>query len=238
MLLITGGHCQLKVTSPALRGALEAGPFLTKSSINKRQTTPAYATCITNNLQSFLANYPQNCTSRSNIVALSSALQGSLINSADITTAYGSICEPRCGNPLIAYYIRCNAPQEVIDAVRSGCARNDAGRLCYEQVASSIFDIIRASSICNSRSTCRANCRNALNTASSNSGCCINVLNITTLTRISQFTALQNSVWSGCGVDTPGFCNLETSTLSSAEAPKFVKVLFLLTLVVMAMLLL
>ena len=109
-----------------------------------------------------------------------------------------------------------------------------------------ITDVTRAASNCTSNSNCTTTCQNALTTIGSNSGCCINIFNITTLTNISPFTALQNSLWSRCGVDTLGFCNLEASTLgstealttpSSAETPKFVQALFLLTSIVIAMLL-
>ena len=123
---------------------------------------------------------------------------------------------------------------------------NNAGRFCYEQFGSIITDVTRVAFNCTSNSNCTTTCQNALTTFGSNSGCCINIFNIMTLTNISPFTALQNSLWSRCGVNTPGFCNLEASTLGSTEAPttpssagvpKFVKALFLLTLIVMAMLL-
>ena len=238
VLLISGGHCRPQKTSPALFGALEAVQFLTTSSIEKRQTTvPPYTTCITNGLQNFLATYPQDCTSQFS-AALSLTTGGSL-NQDAITAAYRLICQPRCGDPIIEFYNRCNAPRDLIDSVRGACARNSAGRLCYELVGNLITDLTRVSTNCNSQSTtaCQSDCQNALTTLGSNSGCCINVLNVTAITSISPFTSLQYSLWSGCGVNTPGFCNLETSSLSSANAPKFVKALFLLTLVVMAMLL-
>ena len=234
MLLIPGGHCRPQTeTSSALQGVLEAVQFLTTSSIEKRQTTiPAYTTCITNGLQDFLASYPQDCMS-----AFSSFVSGGSVNLDAITALYRLMCQPRCGDPFIAFYQRCNAPQDVIDSVRRACVRDSAGRLCYELVGNLVTDLTRVSTNCNSQSStaCTSNCRNALTTFGSNSGCCINTGNITAT---STFTAYQYSVWSGCGVDTPGFCNLETSSLSSAGVPKFVKVLFLLTLVVMTMLLL
>ena len=233
MLLISGGHCRPQKTSPAL----EVVQFLTTSSINKRQTTiPAYTTCITNGLQNFLANYPQDCASE--FAAVLSLTSGGSFNQDAITAAYRLICQPRCGDPIIEFYNRCNAPRDLIDSVRGTCARNSAGRLCYELLGNLITDLTRVSTNCNSQFTtvCSSDCQNALTTLGNNSGCCINVLNVTTITSISPFTSLQYSLWSGCGVNTPGFCNLETSSLSSAKVPKFVKALFLLTLIVMAML--
>ena len=207
------------------------------SSIDKHQTIPAYATCITNGLQDFLANYPQDCASEI-ATATSSIIRSGSLDQAVYTAAYRLICQPRCGNPIIAYYRQCNTPQDIIDSMRALCTRNDANVLCYEQVSTIISDLTQVASNCISPSTCTAGCQNALTTSERNSGCCINIYNITVATGISPFTALQNNLWSGCGVDTPGFCNLERSTLSSAGGPTFVKALFLLTLAVMAMLLL
>ena len=235
MLLIPGGHCQPQKTSSALQGVLEAVQFLT-GSIDKRQiATPAYTTCIANDLKDVIANSPQDCVSAFSLLTNPNSLtSGGTINQDTITAAYRLFCQPRCGDPLIALYNRCNAPRDVIDYLRRTCARNGAGRLCYELLGNLVTDVTRASTNCNSQS-CTSTCRNALTTFRSNSGCCINIVNITTLTPI--FTVYQYSVWSGCGVDTPGFCNLETSSLSSAGVPKFVNALFLLTLIVMAMLL-
>ena len=239
MLLISGGHCRPQKTSSALLDALEAVPFLTTSSIHKRQTAlPAYATCIANNFQDFIANYPQDCTTQLTAAISSIAVSNGSLNQDAITAAYRLICQPRCGDPFIAYYRQCDTPQNIIDAQRAFCTRNDANVLCYEQVGSIITDLTQVASNCISPSNCTADCQNALTTSARNSGCCINIYNTTLTTSISPFTALQNNLWSRCDVDTPGFCNLERSTLSSAGGPVFVKVLFLLTLVVMGVLLL
>ena len=239
VLLISGGHCKPGVTSSALQGALEEVQFLTTYSIHKRQVTPAVSLCVPN-LQDFRTNYPQDCATE--LTTVLTAIQ--TLNISAITAAYRVVCEPRCGNPAIRFYNQCNASQEVIDSLRGLCTRNNAGRFCYEQISSMVTDVTQAGTDCASNSNCTTACQNALTTFGNNSGCCINTFNITTLTNTFPFTALQNSLWSRCGVDTPGFCNLETSTLSSteapttqsyAEAPKFVKALFVLTLVVMSM---
>ena len=242
VLFISGGHCQPVMTSSALLGALEEVQFLTTNAMNKRQITPAIATCVPN-LQDFRTNYPQDCATE-----LTTVLTGiQTLNISAITAAYRVVCEPRCGNPAIGFYNQCNASQDVINRLRGLCTRNNAGRLCYEQMSSMCTDITQAGFDCApTDSNCTTACQNALITFGNNSGCCINTLNITALSRRFPFTVLQNSLWSRCGVDTPGFCNLEASTLSStvapttqssAKAPKFVKALFLLALIVMAMLL-
>ena len=236
-LLISGGHCRPQKTSPALLGALEAVQFLTTSSIEKRQTTvPAYTTCITNGLQNFLATYPQDCASQ--FSAALGLTTGGSVNQDAIIATYRLICQPRCGDPFIEFYNRCNAPRDLIDSVRGACARNSAGRLCYELFGNLLTDLTRVSTNCNMQSTtaCSSECQNALSTFGSNSGCCINIINTTTFNSISSFSTFQYNLWSGCGVNTPGFCNLETSSLSSAKVPIFVKTFFLLTLIVMAML--
>ena len=246
VLLISGGHCRPQKTSSALQGVLEAVQLLTTSSIDKRQTIPAYATCITNGLQDVIANSPQDCASAFSLLSNRSAIfSGGALNLDAITTTYRVLCQPSCGDLLIAFYNRCNAPRDVIDSFRGACARNSAGRLCYELTGNLVTDLTQILTDCNSQSStnCTSNCRNALTTFGSNGGCCINIANNTAT---SSFTAYQYSVWSGCGVDTPGFCDLEASTLNSTEAPttpssagvpKFVNALFLLTLIVMAMLL-
>ena len=241
VLLISGGHCQPEVTSLAFQGTLEQVQFLTTNSIHKRQVTPAVATCVPT-LQDFSTNYPQDCATA--LTTVLTALQNP--NVSAVTEAYRVVCEPRCGNPAIGFYNQCNASQVVIDSLRGLCTMNNAGRFCYEQFGSIITDVTQVTFNCSSNSNCTATCQNALTTIGSNSGCCINIFNITTLTNISPFNALQNSLWSRCGVDTPGFCNLEASTLGSTEVPttpssaetlKFVPALFLLTLIVIAMLL-
>ena len=239
MLLIPGGHCWPQTT--AFQDTFQAVEFLTTSSIDKRQTIPAYITCIRNGVQDFLANYPQDCAPAfTSLLNSSNIVSGGSINQDAITAAYRLICQPRCGDPLIANYNRCNAPRDAIDSFRYECARNSAGRLCYELTGNLFTDFTRVSTNCNLQSStnCTTGCQNALTTFASNSGCCINTLNITSGNNVFPFTTLDYSVWSGCGVNTPGFCNLETSSLSSAGVPKFVKTLFLLTLVVMTMLLL
>ena len=239
VLLTSGGHCKSEVTSSPLQGPLEEVHFLTTNSIHKRQVTPAVSLCVPN-LQDFRSTYTQDCATE--LTTVLTFLQ--TLNLTAVTAAYRVVCEPRCGNPAIGFYNQCNASQEDIDSLRVLCTRNNAGRFCYEQLSSMFTAITQAGADCASNSNCTTACQNALTTFGNNSGCCINTFNITTLTNIFPFTALQNSLWSRCGVDTPGFCNLETSTLSSteapttqsyAEAPKFVKALFVLTLVVTSM---
>ena len=234
-LFIPGCHCQPQVTSSS--SVLETTQFQA-SAINKRQEM--WLACIANSWQDFLASIPQaDCRSQISV------LPSSANTAAAFTKAYRVICEPRCGNSLIAYYNRCNTPQEAVDFVRGFCTMNNANRLCYQQLNTMSSDWTQAMSNCNSSTNCTTGCQNALNTFGSNSGCCINIYNTTRIGFDGSTTPpdfrLQESLWSTCGINTPGFCNLEASTLGStesfAEAPKFAKVIFLWILVVMAILL-
>ena len=231
-LLIICGNCRREVTSSTLQGALQ---FLMTSTINKRQSI-SVGTCNQNQLEDIFANYPEDCAAELSALDLSSILGA---DPAAIIAAYRIICQARCGNPIVTFYDRCGLSQ-FTHIARGFCTRNDAGRLCYEQFRIIISDQTQVISNCSFQSSnCTIDCQDALATFGSNSRCCINIFNTTLFTN-STPVALQNNLWSGCGVDTPGFCNLERSTLSStpqssAEAPKFVKLLFLLTLVAMAM---
>ena len=228
-LFIPGCHCQPQVTSSS--SALETVQFQA-SSINKRQEM--WPACITNNLKDFLPSIPQDCKSQISAVFGFRGALNTPAAAATFTEAYRVICEPRCGNSLIAYYNRCNTPQEAVDFVRGFCTRINANRLCYQQLNTMSSDWTQAMSNCNSSTNCTTDCQNALNTFASNSGCCINIYN-TTLIGIPPDFRLQDSLWSTCGVNTPGFCNLEASTLNSTEAPTTPS--FLWILVVMAILL-
>ena len=232
-LLISCGHCRPQVTATALQGALEAVKFLTMSSIQKRQSGITFGNCNQNELANIFQNYPQDCVSALRNLDLSNILNA---NTDAITATYRIICQPRCGNPIITFYNRCGFSQ-FTGIVRGLCSRNSAGTSCYQEFGNIASDETQVISNCNFQSsTCTAACQNAL-TNYGRSGCCINVLNTTSLTG-STPAGFQNSLWSGCGVNTPEFCDLETSSLSSADAPKIIKVSFMLTLVAMAMLLL
>ena len=234
-LLIPGGQCRPQESS-AFQGALEAVQFLTTSSINKRQTGITIGSCDANTLQNIFANYPRDCLAQLTNLDLSGILNQ---NPTALTEAYMLICQPKCGDPFINFYSRCGLPQ-LTGILRGLCSRNAAGTACYEDLIRVIPDANRVTSRCSfTSSSCTSGCQAALRTYSDNSGCCINVLNNTVFSSSgSTLDTLSNNLWSRCGVDTPGFCNLQTSTLSSAESPNFVKALVLLTLVVMAMLLL
>lgn len=228
-LLIPCGHCRPQVTFSDLHYPLETLQMLTMGSIDKRQIPSGM--CSTSELQNIFANYPQDCTSGLSVSDLSSILNQQNAVST-LIAAYRIICQPRCGNPLITFYNRCGLPLYAT-VLRGLCGRNDAGMLCYEGLQTIILDTAQASGSCIRHSSiCTSDCQNSLTTFESNNGCCLNAFNSTLFGSIYEY-----DLWSNCGVNTPGFCDLQTSSLSAAERPYFVRVLFLLTLVVTVVLL-
>lgn len=237
VLLTHDGHCQPQVTS-VLQGTLEAVQFLSTSTVTKRQTQ-IFGTCSRSQAANIFANYPRDCAAQLSNLDVS----GLVDQNAGALTAYRTICQPRCGNPIITFYSRCGYSQ-YIGILRGMCTRNNAGMFCYEEFNTLLPNEQRVVTQCGiSRSSfqavCTTGCQSALVTWRSENGCCINVLNSTVFsTSGNTYTTLSNNLWSSCRVGTPGFCNLQTSSLSFAQAPTFVKVLLLLTFIVTVMLLL
>ena len=233
LLLIPSGHCRPQVTSSSFEDVLEAVPFLTTGSINKRQIL---GTCSRSQAANILADYPQDCLSQFRNLDVSNIMNE---DAARLTARYRIICQPRCGNPILTFYNRCGLSRYG-HAARGICTRNDAGRFCYEEFDTLLPNDRRVVSECISRRSfvCSTSCRNALVTLRRDNGCCINILNSTLFSGSGNtYSTTSYNLWSSCGVGTPGFCSLQTSSLSSAKSTTFVKVFLLLTFVVMALLL-
>jgi len=170
-------------------------------------------------------------------------LDVSAVLNQDVPTliaGYRIICEPRCGNPIITFYNRCGLSR-FSGVLRSFCSRNDAGGFCYEDFGTLIPNSNSVARSCIPRvSTCTTSCQSSLTAFRNSNGCCLNILNNTVFSSGANsfiLPTLDNDLWSDCGVDTPGFCDIQTSSLSAAEGPFFAKVFYLLTLAVTAVLL-
>lgn len=226
------GTCRPQATLSALQ-PLEMFQGLLTGSVNKRQIT--FGTCTTAEIQQIFANYPQDCLSELGRLDVSAILNQHI---PTLIAAYRVICDPRCGNPAISFYNQCGLSL-YSSILRSLCSRNDAGGLCYEDFGTLIPDSNRVTANCIPRfSTCTSSCQNSLTTLRNNNECCVNIFNNTVYSSNSFISpVLDNDLWSDCGVATPSFCDLQTSSLSAAEGLYFVKVLSLLTLVVTAVLL-
>ena len=184
-------------------------------------------------------NYPLDCAAQLSNLDVSDIVGE---NAGTLTAAYRVICQPRCGNPIITFYSRCGYSQ-YIGITRGVCTRNDAGMFCYEEFNTLLSNEQRVVTQCgiprSSFQVCTTGCRNALITWRCVNGCCINVLNSTVFSASGRtYATLSNNLWSSCRVGTPGFCNLQMSSLNFAQAPNFLKVLLVLTFIVTAMLLL
>lgn len=226
------GNCRPQTTHSDLH-PLETLQVLVTGSVNKRQVT--FGTCTTDELQQIFANYPQDCLSELSMLDLSAVLNQHV---PTLIAGYRIICDPRCGNPAISFYNRCGF-SVYSSVLRSLCSRNNDGRICYEDFGTLIPDYSRVNTNCIPHvSTCTSSCQSSLTTLRNNNECCLNIFNNTVFSSNSVvFPVLENDLWSDCGVITPGFCDLQTSSLSAAEGVYFVKVLSLLTLVVTAVLL-
>lgn len=228
------GNCRSQVTFSALQ-TLETLQIVTSGSVDKRQIT--VGSCTTDEIRPIFANYPQDCASRLGMLDVSAVLNQDV---PTLIAGYRIICEPRCGNPIITFYNRCGLSR-FSGVLRSFCSRNDAGGLCYEDFGTLIPNYNSVARSCIPHvSTCTTSCQSSLTAFRNSNGCCLNIFNNTVFSSGSNsfnLPALENDLWSDCGVDTPGFCDIQTSSLSAAEGPFFAKVFYLLTLAVTAVLL-
>lgn len=144
LLLIPSGHCRPQVTSSSFEDVLEAVPFLTTGSINKRQIL---GTCSRSQAANILADYPQDCLSQFRNLDVSNIMNE---DAARLTARYRIICQPRCGNPILTFYNRCGLSRYG-HAARGICTRNDAGRFCYEEFDTLLPNDRRVVSECISR---------------------------------------------------------------------------------------
>ena len=266
VFIVTSGHCEMQETFPDHQiNAKRLPQFLSVRAIEKRQL---YGTCTSDEFWGkALSDYPQDCASEWETLtnALTSSLRtGALRNQSTATELQNRFsefyCRSRCYNSFITSYIQCGSP-EIADFFRGWCTRNSDGVLCYETLANVTADETQVQRNCTGsrdRTDCPANCRSALHATGRNHGCCLNVLNTTywrsaletvnMLYGLNVTSSIQYDLWSWCGVATPGYCNLERSTLqaisttaattqSSAETLNLTKVLILLTSVVIIVLL-
>ena len=201
---------------------LKVASQLTKRSVGPRQTS----NCDLNIFQ----NYPIDCLT---------AFQ-SIDTSSQSITIPAVVCERRCGQPAIDYFISCRNPtfDFVVRTVVQLCGTNAMGQRCFQvqtalTTASTQIGTACASTI--SGSACTDNCRNALNDARQSPGCCLNILNITSITNI-VLPAVDRQLWEQrCNVDLPSLC---PSSLSGSAALTISKTILAFTLFLLGTLLL
>ena len=235
--IVTGDNLKLNLEllkksplSGATLSHLHAHTNLVARSVEPRQDV--FGTCTSEELVDLLRAIPQDCNN--DIAAITggdlSGLFDDLLNQnpATLTAVYRVFCQPRCGNPFVQTFLSCSL-NPMADAARYLCSTNAAGSQCFELFDPLLADANRAAPSCSgSTFSCFSSCSSALTTLRDNSGCCVNFLNnsVVFVTQSSVVSTLEFELWERCNVNTPGFCNLETSSISSAVAVLLSKILF------------
>ena len=180
---------------------LKAASQLTEHSINPRQTN-----CDV----SQLVNYPADCLEAVSTFGTSGVVPALL-------------CEPRCGQPLINFYLTCGLDFVVPTFVQS-CGTNAMGQRCGTDMVRMAINTTSMDIISNcaativSGSNCTSDCRNTLTNTRQSLGCCIQLLNTTAITPNFINPAIDPQLWEQrCGVDLPAACPSSLSPTSTDE---------------------
>ena len=203
---------------------LKVANQLTKRSAGPRQI----GNCDANILQ----NYPADC-----LTAFRNIDTG-----GQTVTFPQAICDRRCGQPAVNFYISCDTPtfDFIARAVVQLCGTNAMGRRCLDNsvqtaLTTTSSQIATACSSTISGSACTVNCRNTLNDARQSPGCCVNVLNTTGLTNV-VVPAIDRQLWEQrCNVSLPSPC---PSSLSGSATLTISKTILAFTLFLLGTLLL
>ena len=137
----------------------------------------------------------------------------------EITSFYNATCQPECIKALVDFGDKCNIDIQVNKLSLSyDCAQNDNGVWCYHLALNRNDVMYNVYANCIDMSTiCTAACRSAIVAFRDTHGCCVNALYNSTVFENDEL--LQNTVfytkmmgvanyslWSSCGVETPGHC--------------------------------
>ena len=180
---------------------LKAASQLTEHSINPRQTN-----CDV----SQLVNYPSDCQAAVSTFGMSGMVPALL-------------CEPRCGQPVIDFYLTCGL-DFVVPTFVQRCGTNAMGQRCGTDMVQTAINTTSMDIISNcagtivSGSNCTSDCRNTLTNARQSPGCCIQLLNTTAITPNFINPAIDPQLWEeSCGVDLPAACPSSLSPTSADE---------------------
>ena len=126
------------------------------------------------------------------------------------------MCEPVCNQALRDFYLRCGAPP-FEQWLQAYCGQDEDGAPCYTRQPQVYRIGVEIEDNCNldvDVDTCSTGCREAIRSMDQEVGCCLNVLNITSLTLL-QFPTLtlesgiaDYNLWRSCApnVETPLVC--------------------------------
>ena len=168
------------------------------SQLTKRLNYHRQTNCDVSSLQ----NYPSDCLQALRTIDTS----GQNIEIPAI------ICEPRCGQPVINFYLMCGL-DFVVPTFVELCGTNVVGQRCGTDMVEMTVNhtAIEIASNCAgtivSGSNCTSECRNTLTNATRSPGCCIQLLNTTAITPNFINPAIDPQLWEQrCGVDLPAAC--------------------------------
>ena len=169
---------------------LKAASQHTEHSVHPRQTN-----CDV----SQLVNYPSDCFEAVNAFSVSGMVPAVL-------------CEPRCGQPVINFYLTCGL-DFVVPTFVQNCGTNAMGQRCGTEVVQMAINrtSMEISSDCIGTivfgNNCTTECRNTLTNTRQSVGCCIQLLNTTAITPNFINPAIDPQLWEQrCGVDLPTAC--------------------------------
>lgn len=119
--------------------------------------------------------------------------------------------------------------QYLVESNVNACAQRCNGNFCGVNTlvnSTAIIDLRYAISICTDSLFCSSNCKSALNSVRTSSGCCLN--NLYNSSSPLQVTSYE--LWNRCGVVSPGFCpNMATAGASTYESSVFIVVAMVIT---------
>lgn len=181
---------------------------------SKRQDIPGL-TCTADDLSRI---FPTNCADEF-------ATIGTNPDFANDPDAIRVLCDTGCLDPVLQFFDEClegtDFGFDLPTLLREYCASNANGQRCadIQALTNQTTTVIGASCLSATGGipdgNCSAACVTALENSNSLVDCCVNVANVTGLNQLPGLsTIVSYELWSGCGVQTPGFC-------SSAAAVRF-----------------
>ena len=192
------------IATAAQRTIYETGNRVTRQDLS----------CSTERFNELLLDIPPDCNAAAEELDLAALAR---FDPDEIEKVGDILCEPSCGNPVLAFYRECLAElgQALNSFYQQFCAVNDRGDRCHSAnvafyIQSGIFSCASINS--GVTSTCTLDCQNALQTATANIGCCVNVI-----VRHGGIVDTSDRLERVCDVDLPDPCG--GSTLSGGAGP-------------------
>jgi len=167
------------------------------SGIAKRSIAPRQNCDVT-----IFQNYPSDCLQ---------AYQN-LDTSGQSIMIPAILCEARCFQPAVNFYISCGL-DFIVQSFEVLCGTNAMGQRCGTNTVQTTLSTTStsistncAANIAGTSTNCTTQCRDAITSAQMSLGCCLNVLNLTATVGIAN-PVYNSQLWEqSCGVDLPLPC--------------------------------